>query len=468
MSGFSPATPAPHRSLWLEQALDRSAPTRPRWASRPPPTCASSEAASWDCGRRGGSSSSAPDCDVVVLERDICGGGASGRNGGFVLSWWAKFPSLLKLSATDVAAPSAASRNERSTRSRLLPRARSRHPDRPRWVAVDEPHRRRHGRRGRAPSRAARGESRAFVELAARRGRPPSGGRPHTSAGRLTRAEPPSSRPSSPAGCGGPAWPPGCGCTSTAGAALHPAAPGRRPHRHGHGHGRPPVIATNAWSAGIPELRRHLVAISSDVVATDPMPDAARPDRLDRGRGDHRFTADGGLLPHHPRRPHRLRQGRLGDRSGRSDSASFDRNEARSHAVESDLHDAYPNLPGMRVAAHWSGPIDRSTDGLPMLGELGGHSTSCTAWAGAGTASARRWRAAGRSPTGARPGRHHRAGGAVESPGRQVPARPAQIRGAHLVREAVRRKEQAEQAGRRPNRLFVKLSQLVPAGLEDH
>jgi glycine/D-amino acid oxidase-like deaminating enzyme len=29
-----------------------------------------------------------PDLDVVLLEQDICGGGASGRNGGFVNSWW--------------------------------------------------------------------------------------------------------------------------------------------------------------------------------------------------------------------------------------------------------------------------------------------------------------------------------------------------------------------------------------------
>ena len=26
-----------------------------------------------------------PDCNVVVLEQDICGGGASGRNGGTIL-----------------------------------------------------------------------------------------------------------------------------------------------------------------------------------------------------------------------------------------------------------------------------------------------------------------------------------------------------------------------------------------------
>src|SRR5215218_8117938 len=36
-----------------------------------------------------------PACEVVVLERDVCGGGASGRNGGMVLSWWPKLSSLV-------------------------------------------------------------------------------------------------------------------------------------------------------------------------------------------------------------------------------------------------------------------------------------------------------------------------------------------------------------------------------------
>ena len=38
-----------------------------------------------------------PDLDVVLIESDICGAGASGRNGGFILSWWAKFSTLKKL-----------------------------------------------------------------------------------------------------------------------------------------------------------------------------------------------------------------------------------------------------------------------------------------------------------------------------------------------------------------------------------
>ena len=29
-----------------------------------------------------------PNTRIVILEQDICGGGASGRNGGFIMSWW--------------------------------------------------------------------------------------------------------------------------------------------------------------------------------------------------------------------------------------------------------------------------------------------------------------------------------------------------------------------------------------------
>ena len=35
-----------------------------------------------------------PSLDVVIVEADVCGGGASGRNGGFVMSWWSKFLKL--------------------------------------------------------------------------------------------------------------------------------------------------------------------------------------------------------------------------------------------------------------------------------------------------------------------------------------------------------------------------------------
>ncbi len=44
-----------------------------------------------------------PALDVVLVEADVCGGGASGRNGGFVLTWWAKFGTLKKVCGGDEA-----------------------------------------------------------------------------------------------------------------------------------------------------------------------------------------------------------------------------------------------------------------------------------------------------------------------------------------------------------------------------
>lgn len=38
-----------------------------------------------------------PAADVVLIDKDICGGGASGRNGGFCMTWMSKAETLLKL-----------------------------------------------------------------------------------------------------------------------------------------------------------------------------------------------------------------------------------------------------------------------------------------------------------------------------------------------------------------------------------
>ena len=44
-----------------------------------------------------------PSLDVAIVEADVCGGGASGRNGGFVLSWWSKFLTLEKVTGSEEA-----------------------------------------------------------------------------------------------------------------------------------------------------------------------------------------------------------------------------------------------------------------------------------------------------------------------------------------------------------------------------
>jgi hypothetical protein len=90
-------TPAPkHRSLWLQQ-VEGDSPDRPPLEGHAQADIAilgGGYVGRWTALRI---KEHDPACDVAVLEQDICGGGASGRNGGFVLSWWPKLSSLTKL-----------------------------------------------------------------------------------------------------------------------------------------------------------------------------------------------------------------------------------------------------------------------------------------------------------------------------------------------------------------------------------
>ncbi len=87
------ATPPPRvrRSWWLEEAM-----ALPEFAGPPAPPLSGDTTA--DVVILGGGYTGMwtawflkerePDADVVLLEQDVCGGGPSGRNGGFVNGWW--------------------------------------------------------------------------------------------------------------------------------------------------------------------------------------------------------------------------------------------------------------------------------------------------------------------------------------------------------------------------------------------
>src|SRR5262245_32368181 len=88
-----------HRSLWLQEVAG-DAPTAPPLTGHARADVAiigGGYVGLWTAIRI---KQAQPSCDVVVLEQDICGGGASGRNGGFVLSWWPKLSSLAALCGT--------------------------------------------------------------------------------------------------------------------------------------------------------------------------------------------------------------------------------------------------------------------------------------------------------------------------------------------------------------------------------
>jgi glycine/D-amino acid oxidase-like deaminating enzyme len=96
-----PAVPPPaRRSWWLEEALKL-----PEFAGDPTPPLERDESA--DVVILGGGYTGMwtawflkereSDLDVVLLEADICGGGPSGRNGGFCDGWWGHIASMRRI-----------------------------------------------------------------------------------------------------------------------------------------------------------------------------------------------------------------------------------------------------------------------------------------------------------------------------------------------------------------------------------
>src|SRR6187401_1752423 len=91
------------RSWWLREALTAEAAASPHLAAAAPPLRGSMSAdvviigggytGMWTALRI---SELEPRARVVVVEADICGGGPSGRNGGFVTNWWDELPTLLE------------------------------------------------------------------------------------------------------------------------------------------------------------------------------------------------------------------------------------------------------------------------------------------------------------------------------------------------------------------------------------
>ena len=408
-----------------------------------------------------------PGCDVVILEQDICGGGASGRNGGEVLSWWAKAGTLIGLCGRDegvrIALASEAAIGELGafcdehaidaefTRAGYL------------WTAT---------------SAAQLGAWDSTVDLLGELGAP---------ALQPLEPEEVARRTGSPVHI--------AGVFDPSAATVQPAKLVRGLRRVAHELGvrihehsrvttidrrRPAVLrtaggavtadrvvfATNAWSSSLRELHRKVVAISSDIVLTGEIPE-----RLDAiGWTGNEAISDSQMMIHYYRRTTRGRvmfgKGGWGIALAGRIPPSFDRHEGRAADVAANFHRIYPTLADVPIDRDWSGPIDRTLHGLPIFGRLGGreHLIYGVGWSGNGVGPSvvggkilaslalgvgDEWTT---SPfVGDRPG--------------SFPPDPLRWAGAHVVRNAVVRMERAHNRGERPNPLDERISRLAPAGI---
>jgi glycine/D-amino acid oxidase-like deaminating enzyme len=228
------------------------------------------------------------------------------------------------------------------------------------------------------------------------------------------------------------------------------------------------VSALNSWTVGLPQfrrLRRSIATISSDVVATAP-----DPDRLARsGWTGGEIVSDSRLLVHYQRAS---RDGRivLGKGGGLLAPAGvfgdrFHYDRGLSERAAASLRWLYPDWADVEITHAWGGPVDRTPTGLPCFGRSPGHERLFygIGFSGNGVAP---------TVTGGRilaslvlDGDDRWASCALaRGPAELFPPEPARYLGGLVVREAVRRKERHEDAGREPSRLLAALAGLAPAG----
>jgi glycine/D-amino acid oxidase-like deaminating enzyme len=148
----------------------------------------------------------------------------------------------------------------------------------------------------------------------------------------------------------------------------------------------------------------------------------------------------------------------------------FDRSSKQAREIEEDFRYLYPELHDVPIKHTWSGPVDRSTTGIPWFGALAederihyaigytGHGVAASAIAGRVLAAAvlsRRdeWASLGELFARCRSG--------------HFPAEPLRFLAGQVVRRAVGRKERAEREGRVPSSIDRALSRLAPATIID-
>jgi glycine/D-amino acid oxidase-like deaminating enzyme len=407
-----------------------------------------------------------PGASVVVVEADICGGGPSGRNGGFALSWWPKVETLIKRVGEDEAFRLVRASVEAVDELGAFCERE----------AIDARYRR-GGWLWTATSPAQLGSWEGAAAAAARVGEQPF---------EILSAEEVQRRTGSPVHLGA-AYEAGAATVQPAllarglrrvavarGVRIFERSPmveldregGVVRTRSGSVQAGAIVLATGAWLAGIPELKRAVVAVSSDMVATAPMADRLEAAGWTGGEA----ISNCRLMVHYYRTTHdgRIAFGQGGHRhafGGRVDDEFFAASDGAERRLRRDLVRLVPFADGVEVTHAWGGPIDRTADGAPIFGRLPSAVPIVYAVGYSGNGVAPSLTAAKILASSAL-GRDDEWSGSGLNRGvtGTFPPEPVRYLGGFVVRAAVRRKESREDGGRSVDPLTRRIAGLAPQG----
>ena len=405
----------------------------------------------------------APGIRVVLLEADICGGGPSGRNGGFLHGWWEYLPYLVERYGPEQGLQIARASDEvvsgigawcerHAVDAWFTPKG---------YLRVNA-----------FPGMANDwGDSIADLERLG-------------AAGQLVHMD----RAGVQRICASPAFTDGVFMPSAAtvqpallarglrrvllerGVQVHegteverlePGSPVRLTTARGSVSAERVVLAVNAWAAGWPGFRTRVLAWGSYIVLTEPIPDRLAALGWTGGEAiaDSRFTISYFRT---------TRDGRIAFGAGVG-AAGFDGRIGPTfthdaHAIErvaANLRHLFPMLADVRLDDAWGGPIDITADRFPEIGtQHGGRVLYAHGFAGNGVGPAR---LAGRILAARIAGGDDSIADLPFFGRRQRPLPPEPFRyvGARAIREALIRQDDALDAGRRPG-LLTRLVARLP------
>jgi glycine/D-amino acid oxidase-like deaminating enzyme len=484
--------PGERRSFWLREALADEPPSLTADVAAPP----FAGRARADVAILGGGYTGLwtalrirelePAARVVIVEQDLCGSGPSGRNGGFVTGWWDELPGLIRqfgegealrtvraldaaiaslgpwaaehtidagLVAAGFVQVSAAPSQDDAWLEATEACARVGEGDRWRALSADEvaAHARSPVFRGGAfmpgaatvqPAKLARGLRRVALEQG-------------IGIHERTTAALPADHPRHAGG--GPAGPLEIATSSAEGAGVIEADQ--------------VVVAANAWAAGWGPVARRLLIWSSYIVLTEPIPDRLAEIGWTGGAGiaDSRFTL------HYARTTPdgRIALGGGGGRAGWGGriGQAFTHDAGSARRAAEGLRRWFPSLADVRIEDAWGGPIDITDDHRPWFGTRpGGRIHHGLGYSGNGVGPAI---LGGRILAALATGRGRDddvASLPIVGDGatpRAFPPEPLRGAGARVFREAMVRREEAEEAGRESSRAIREVTR-VPRRLGFH
>jgi glycine/D-amino acid oxidase-like deaminating enzyme len=132
------------------------------------------------------------------------------------------------------------------------------------------------------------------------------------------------------------------------------------------------ALTTNAYSLSIPQLRRKQVPVWTYIVLTEPL----KPEQLAPiGWKDREGVEDYRNLVHYYRltAENRLLMGGRDIRLTFGDNMDKDLDDRIFGELEQDIIELFPSLKGVKIADRWGGPVSVPVDMTPALGCLGDH-----------------------------------------------------------------------------------------------